>query len=150
MLIFIVMKTMKTLLVASLLLAVLVSCVSKDGVTDNASSTVQSAAVQSGSLPATLSYAELSALLASEDAGILLLDVRTKEEYDQGHIEGALLAPYDVLESMFRETDKHRPIVLYCRSGNRSSIARRTLESMGYTNLSDFGGISRWQGQLVR
>ncbi|HAE22526.1 MAG TPA: rhodanese-like domain-containing protein [Spirochaetaceae bacterium] len=99
-------------------------------------------------LPATMSYAQLSSLLASPDSPVLLLDVRTAEEYAAGHIPGAVLAPYDALAATFTEADKNRPIVLYCRSGNRSGIAMRTLRSMGYANLSDFGGIPNWKGGL--
>ena len=101
-------------------------------------------------LPASLSYEDLVQLLADKASEVLLLDVRTLEEFNQGHIAGAILSPYDALETMFKEQDKSRPIVLYCRSGNRSSIALRTLSRMGYTNVSDFGGINRWRGSFVR
>ena len=107
-------------------------------------------AVESIKLPATLGYDDLVRVLADESANVLLLDVRTVEEFNQGHIDGAVLSPYDALETMFKEQDKSRPIVLYCRSGNRSSIALRTLSRMGYTNVSDFGGINRWRGSFVR
>jgi len=118
---------------------------------EQASKTATSApAIQLTKLPARLSYPELSSLLAQPDNSILLLDVRTLEEYNQGFIDGALLAPYDLLESSFAESDKNRPIVLYCRSGNRSSIAKLSLEKLGYTNISDFGGINRWLGPLSR
>ena len=99
-------------------------------------------------LPSKIAYGDLVRLLASKEAP-LLLDVRTAEEYSAGHIPGAVLAPYDRLEADFKEVDKGRPIVLYCRSGRRSAIARQTLLAMGYSNLADFGGISNWQGKLV-
>jgi rhodanese-related sulfurtransferase len=101
-------------------------------------------------LPASLSSDELARLLADESADVLLVDVRTQAEFDQGHIAGAVLSPFDALETMFKEQDKSRPIVVYCRSGNRSATALRTLTRMGYTNVSDFGGINRWRGSLVR
>jgi rhodanese-related sulfurtransferase len=121
--------------------------------TESSKSVGASAAGRSGdvaSLPASLAYEDLARLLADEAANILLLDVRTKAEFDQGHIAGAVLNPYDALETMFKEQDKSRPIVLYCRTGNRSSTALRTLSRMGYTNVSDFGGINRWRGSLVK
>jgi rhodanese-related sulfurtransferase len=108
------------------------------------------AASDTSRLPASLSYEDLVQLLADKPDEVLLLDVRTLEEFNQGHIAGAVLSPYDALETMFKEQDKSRPIVLYCRSGNRSSIALRTLSRMGYTNVSDFGGINRWRGSFVR
>lgn len=101
-------------------------------------------------LPARLSSDGLAALLAAPDSAVLLLDVRTAEEYAAGRIPGSTLAPYDQLASSFSEADKNRPIVVYCRSGNRSGIAMKTLRSMGYVNLSDFGAISNWKGVLER
>ena len=74
--------------------------------------------------------------------GSLLVDVRSQQEYDQGHLEGALLIPHDEIASRASElgSDKSRPIVLYCRSGNRSSQAKRTLEELGYTHVMNAGG----------
>ena len=110
----------------------------------------QPAAIDSRKLPPSLAYDDLVRLLADGSADILLLDVRTQEEFNQGHIDKAVLSPYDALEVRFDEKDKSRPIVVYCRSGNRSSIALQTLSRMGYSNVSDFGGISRWRGNLVK
>lgn len=81
-------------------------------------------------------------------AELLILDVRTVEEFRSGYIPGAKLAPYDELASTFREPDKNRPIVVYCRTGRRSAVAMDTLKAMGYVNLSDFGGVNNWRGQL--
>jgi rhodanese-related sulfurtransferase len=152
--IFLLMKVLIRLLlmvgVSVLLVACLPAAPSAEGSGSAASMVIQSPVVDSRSLPATLGYEELARLLADESANILLLDVRTLEEFNQGYIAGAVLSPYDALETMFREQDKSRAIVLYCRSGNRSSIALRTLTRMGYTNVSDFGGINRWRGQLER
>jgi phage shock protein E len=103
----------------------------------------------SAKLPARIGYAELSALLASPQAGILLLDVRTSEEFRAGHIPGAVLAPYDQIAASFSEKDKGRPIVVYCRSGRRSAIAKATLEGMGYGQVADFGAIELWKGKLA-
>jgi rhodanese-related sulfurtransferase len=101
-------------------------------------------------LPPKIGYDELAARLADRASAPLLLDVRTAEEYRSGHIPGAILAPYDELEKSFREADKGRPIVVYCRSGRRSAIAIKTLAGMGYSNLSDFGGIAEWRGRLEK
>jgi rhodanese-related sulfurtransferase len=101
-------------------------------------------------LPPKIGYAELSALLDGSPKAPLLLDVRTAEEYRAGHIPGAALSPYDELAKSFREPDKGRPIVVYCRSGRRSAIAKETLAGMGYTNISDFGGLSNWKGPLEK
>lgn len=94
-------------------------------------------------------YNELKELLESEADDYLLLDVRTGPEYEQSHIPGAINIPYDMLPDALPEgTGKDKTIILYCRSGNRSGTARRILSSAGYTDLHDFGGISRWKGEL--
>jgi rhodanese-related sulfurtransferase len=100
-------------------------------------------------LPPKIDYAGLRALLDRPNSGLLLLDVRTAEEYRAGHIRGAALAPYDELPASFSEKDRNRPIVVYCRSGRRSAIAKASLEKMGYTQVSDFGAIDAWKGPLV-
>ena len=78
-------------------------------------------------------------------AGAMLLDVRTPEEYSQGHLQGAVNIPYDQLAARVDEIDqdKDRDIVLYCRSGRRSGLAKRTLESLGYTNVLNAGGYEQ-------
>ena len=83
--------------------------------------------------------------LDSGDA-LILVDVRTKEEFDAGHIEGALLLPNEEILDTPPELlpDKNAEILLYCRSGNRSAQAAKKLVAMGYTNVYDFGGIIDW------
>ena len=152
--IFLLMKTFTRSLAFLGLLIFLASCVA-GGPSAEASGTetptvAGNPALDSSRLPTSLAYEDLASLLADESANVLLVDVRTQAEFDQGHIGGAVLSPYDALETMFREQDKSRPIVLYCRSGNRSSIALRTLSRMGYTNVSDFGSINRWRGSFVQ
>ena len=74
--------------------------------------------------------------------GALLVDVRSQQEFDQGHLEGAVLIPHDEIASRASElgADKSRPIVLYCRTGNRSGQAKRALEELGYTHVMNAGG----------
>lgn len=90
-----------------------------------------------------------SRLDASSD--IILVDVRTQEEFDSGHIEGALLIPYDEMADLAESLlpDKDAEIFLYCRSGNRSGIAGQELIALGYTNIVDFGGIIDWPYDIV-
>lgn len=75
-------------------------------------------------------------------SGALLVDVRTPAEYEQGHLEGALLIPHDQVAARASELgeDKERAIVLYCRTGNRSSQAKKALEGLGFTNVMNAGG----------
>ncbi len=74
--------------------------------------------------------------------GALLVDVRTRKEYEAGHIDGALLIPYDQIERRIAEfgDDKHRAIVVYCRSGRRAGVAEQTLRKFGFTNVLNAGG----------
>lgn len=74
--------------------------------------------------------------------GAPVIDVRTDEEFRQGHLPGAVNIPYDQVPSRLGElpADKSRPIVLYCRSGRRSGIARESLEALGFTNAINAGG----------
>ena len=78
--------------------------------------------------------------------GYVILDTRTQEEYDESHIPGAIVIPYDQIlekaESVL--TDKNQLILVYCRSGRRSKIAAEALVELGYTNIKEFGGILDW------
>ncbi|GAB1457573.1 MAG: rhodanese-like domain-containing protein [Spirochaetia bacterium] len=105
---------------------------------------------QTAALPARIDYETLRVTLQKPGANVLILDVRTKEEFDGGHLPGAVLIPYDVLGSNLSEPDKKRPIVVYCRSGRRSGIAATTLVEMGYESVFDLGGINAWKGSLER
>ena len=81
----------------------------------------------------------------------VILDVRTQEEFDGGHIENSVLLPYDEIREKAESviTDKNRTILIYCRSGRRSEIAARELVDMGYADVYDFGGIIDWTGKIV-
>ena len=78
--------------------------------------------------------------------GYIILDVRTQEEYDQGHIPGAILIPDTEIEAKAEEvlTDKNQLLLVYCRSGRRSKLASEILVELGYTNIKEFGGIIDW------
>lgn len=95
-------------------------------------------------------YQTISAVTAKEmmdeNKNLIILDVRTLEEYNAAHIEHAILLPntkiVEKAESML--PDKDAIILVYCRSGSRSASAAKELQSMGYTNIYDFGGIIDW------
>jgi phage shock protein E len=80
----------------------------------------------------------------------LLLDVRTPEEYRSGHIPHAENIDYREIADAMGGVDRDTPIVVYCRSGNRSSRALSTLQSMGFSNVVNFGGIIHWEGEIER
>ena len=78
--------------------------------------------------------------------GVILVDVRTEEEYAQAHIPGAILLPVDDLQSKAASflPDKAATIIVYCRTGVRSTTAAKELTGMGYTNVLNLGGIQSW------
>lgn len=98
-----------------------------------------------------LSYEQLQAKITAQE-DFVLLDVRSLDEYNSGHIPTAVLLPHDEINSKAEAllSDKNKEIVVYCRSGRRSAIAAEALGKLGYTNVQDFGGISRWQGALEK
>jgi rhodanese-related sulfurtransferase len=81
-----------------------------------------------------------------EEESPLLIDVRTPQEYNEGHIEGSLLIPLDTLEANLPKlaNSKDRPLIVYCRSGARSAIASRLLADQGFKPLNVSGGINEW------
>lgn len=77
----------------------------------------------------------------------VLLDVRTPAEFAEGHIPGALNIPVDSLQSRLSEVPSYVPVVVYCRSGNRSATASQILDRAGYDSVYDLGGIIAWSAQ---
>lgn len=77
----------------------------------------------------------------------LLVDVRTPQEFNSGYIEGAVNIPLQELAQSADEIPQDQPVVLYCRSGNRSSSAAKMLASAGYEQVYDLGGVIDWQAQ---
>ena len=90
--------------------------------------------------------AEEAKQIMDNEEGYIILDVRTQEEYDQGHIPGAILISHEEIAEKAEDvlTDKNQLILVYCRSGRRSKIAAEALVELGYTNIKEFGGIIDW------
>ena len=82
----------------------------------------------------------------------IILDTREQDEFDEGHITGAILIPYTEIESKAEEMlpDKDKLILVYCRSGRRSKIAAEALSKLGYTNVKEFGGIIDWPYEVEK
>ncbi len=80
------------------------------------------------------------------EEGAILVDVRTKEEYDTKHIDGAIRITLDDLEVLAERTleDKEQKIIVYCRSGRRSGVAADKLKELGYKQIYDLGAMSSW------
>lgn len=96
-----------------------------------------------------ISFESLKAIINSPDSEYILIDVRTAGEYAGGYIPTAVNIPYDVIAENLPTEDKNMNIILYCRSGHRAGIAKDTLESLGYTNVLNFGGVSNWDDELL-
>ena len=82
----------------------------------------------------------------------IILDTREQDEFNEGHIAGAILIPYTEIENKAEEMlpDKDKLILVYCRSGRRSKIAAESLSKLGYTNVKEFGGIIDWKYEVVK
>ena len=98
-----------------------------------------------------ISMDEAKTLMEKEE-GYILLDVRTKGEYESGYIPGAINIPLsDIDEKIISSLpDKSQMILVYCRSGNRSREASHKLSKLGYTNILEIGGINAWKGEIVK
>lgn len=117
--------------------------ITKENITEN--STVNSLGYEQ------ISGEEAKKIMDSE-TGYIIIDARTQEEFDEGHIENAILIPeYEISERAEKELpDKNQLILVYCRSGRRSKIAAQALVDLGYTNVKEFGGIIDWKYEVVK
>lgn len=141
------MKLIKTLpfILAIIALLLLGACVQKRASDGNTTKldTNQTTALPTGTYK-KISATEAKALI--DGGNVIILDVRTQEEFNQGHIKDATLLPVDDIGAKAATIlpDKDAKILVYCRSGNRSATAAKELIAMGYTDVLDFGGINAW------
>lgn len=95
-------------------------------------------------------YETLAAMIAGGRDSFELIDVRTPAEFVSGHIPTAENIEYQNIVPAMDSMDRLRPVVVYCRTGNRSAHAARALRNAGFATVVDFGGINRWRGALVQ
>lgn len=90
--------------------------------------------------------------MMEEEKDFLLVDVRTKEEFEEGHIPGAINLPVEEIGDSQPQLlpNKDQVLLLYCRSGRRSQEAANKLANMGYTKVYEFGGIMDWTGETEK
>ena len=90
--------------------------------------------------------------MMKKDDGHIIIDVRRQDEYDEGHIPGAVLIPNESITDKQPEElpELDRIILVYCRSGRRSKEASQKLADIGYTHVYEFGGINTWTGEIVK
>lgn len=86
------------------------------------------------------------------DPNIKLIDVRTKEEFKEGHVKGSVNIPLDTLPNRFQSAlpKKDQTIFVICLSGGRASDATAYLKRVGYTNVHNIGGVGSWKYGLVK
>ena len=98
-----------------------------------------------------ISQEEAKKMMQAND-GHVIVDVRRQDEFDEGHIPGAICIPNESIDDVPPEElpDRHQVILVYCRSGRRSKKAAQKLFDMGYTHVFEFGGIIDWTGETVR
>ena len=107
-------------------------------------------------LPDKAQYEQITAeeaqSIINSETDYVILDVRTKAEFDEKHIPGAMCIPNESItgEDIAELPDKGQLILVYCRSGNRSKQAAQKLADMGYKNIKEFGGILDWTGETVK
>ncbi len=108
---------------------------------DSSESSIEAAGVR------TVSPEEGAAIQASPPESLVILDVRTAEEFAEGHLEGAVMVDFyaDDFKAQLEELDPTVPYLLYCQSGNRSGQAAAMMEDLGYGDVADIdGGILAW------
>lgn len=93
---------------------------------------------------------EEAKVLMDTQEDYVILDVRTQEEFDAGHIPGAILIPNTEIADRAEQElpNKDQLLLVYCRSGNRSKQASQILVELGYTNIREFGGINDWPYEI--
>ena len=138
-----------TLAVFAALCMLLTACRNGASSSESAQSEVQTITA-SAAVYQQITQEKAKEMMQAED-GHIIVDVRRQDEYDSGHIPGAILIPN---ESIGTEQPKELPdldqvILIYCRSGRRSKEASQKLADMGYTNIYEFGGIIDWTGEVV-
>ena len=87
-----------------------------------------------------------------DQGNVTIVDVRRADEYEAGHIPGAILVPNETIlsEAATKLPDQNAVLLIYCRSGRRSAEAAQKLLSLGYSHVYDFGGILDWQYDITQ
>ena len=144
---------MKRLFSIILISLILTSC-SAEKTEESTSAATESTSTTETSTEVT--YVQITQEKAVEmmetETDYIILDVRRQDEFDEGHIPGAILVPNESIgeDEIPELPDKDQLILVYCRSGRRSKEASQKLAELGYTNVYEFGGIIDWDGEIVK
>ncbi|MDO4711468.1 MAG: rhodanese-like domain-containing protein [Peptostreptococcaceae bacterium] len=144
------MKRITALLLAGILVFGAIGC-SKN---DHGSTTPENGQTQDAMTVKEMKGQELIDFMADEDRSLdaLLIDVRSADEYAEGHIEHAVNIPHDEFESRLTEIEgyKDHPVILYCNTGNKSGKAAQTLIDNGFKVVYNAEGVKDFQYELVK
>ncbi len=134
-----------------LMLLILTSCGSKDKQEKTTDQTTNTAESNNTKSYRQISQEEAKAMMEADD-GHIIVDVRTQDEFDEGHIPGAICIPNESIgdKQPSELPDLDQIILVYCRSGRRSKEASQKLADIGYTRVYEFGGIIDWTGEVVK
>lgn len=146
----------KNIIIAIIIIAVLI-CIgffiyksSKTNKTTNSNSTATTSVAKTNEIR-HVSMDDIVKIM-EENKDYVIVDVRTPDEYKEGHIPNAINIPNETInETVYNKLkDKNQLILIYCRSGSRSRQAAYKMQKLGYTNLVDFGGIINWKGKIEK
>lgn len=146
----------KNIIIAIVIIAVLI-CIGffiyKTNKT-NKTTTSNSTATTNGAKTNEIRHVSMNDIvkIMEENKDYIIVDVRTPDEYKEGHIPNAINIPNETInETVYNKLkDKNQLILIYCRSGSRSRQAAYKMQKLGYTNLVDFGGIINWKGKIEK
>ncbi len=130
---------------------ILFGACSQNGDTGESTTKPDAGQTTAASIYKKITPAEAKALM--DGGNVIILDVRTQEEFDQGHIKNAMLLPDTEVGAKAATVlpDKGAKILVYCRSGRRSALAAKELIASGYTDVLDFGGMETdWPYETVK
>jgi len=148
------MKKFISILAMALSIITLSACAApapaEEVATESSAASAEPAAAKTPAVYQKITAKQAKARMDSGDA-IVILDVRTQDEFNAGHIAGAILVPNETIldEQPDLLPDLDAEILVYCRSGNRSAQSANKLLAIGYTNVYDFGGIIDWPYEVV-
>ena len=104
--------------------------------------------IASGGAIEDLTNDKLSEIINARDPNTYLIDVRSTREYKSGTIPTSIHIPYQTIADNLPTDDKSARIIVYCQAGGRSDTAKNTLEQLGFKNVTNYGGIVDWDGEL--
>lgn len=146
----------KNIIIAIIIIAVLIciGCFIYKTNKTNKTTTSNSTATTNGAKTNEIRHVSMNDIvkIMEENRDYVIVDVRTPNEYKEGHIPNAINIPNETInETVYNKLkDKNQLILIYCRSGSRSRQAAYKMQKLGYTNLVDFGGIINWKGKIEK